>query len=338
MLNILYQFNEEYAPYAVVSVCSLLENNKDVDTVHLYALLDNVQQSSRERLYKQVKKYGARLTLIDAAPIVEKLKELGVNDYRGSYATNLKLFLSDFISDTVDRILYIDCDTLIAGNLAETMRMDMGGMPVAMVLDSMCVSHKRALGFRENENYFNAGIILFDVKRWKEQKCTEQIVTHLQTERSVYMAPDQDILNLVLRDSIAVLQPRYNMQPLHFVYNFKLYKKYWYQSNYYSEREIGESMNDLKIIHFFRYLGQFPWHQNALHPHTDAFDCYLTRSEWSDYRKKPTQNNDLVFKAERWLYKVLPQKLFLPLFKMAHEMLLARADRASLKNLKSSRV
>ena len=83
MLNILYQFNEEYAPYAVVSVCSLLENNKDVDTVHLYALLDNVQQSSRERLYKQVKKYGAGLTLIDAAPIVEKLKELGVNDYRG---------------------------------------------------------------------------------------------------------------------------------------------------------------------------------------------------------------------------------------------------------------
>lgn len=338
MLNILYQFNEEYAPYAVVSACSLLKNNKGGDTIHLYALLDNVQQSSQERLYKQVTKYGGKLTRIDAAPIVEKLKRLGVNNYRGSYATNFKLFLSDFIPDTVNRILYIDCDTLIAGNLAETMHLDMGGMPVAMVLDSMCVSHKRTLGFGRNENYFNAGVILFDVKRWKACKCTERIVTHLQTERSVYMAPDQDILNLVFRDSIAVLQPRYNMQPLHFVYSFHLYQKYWYQPNYYSETEIRESLNDLKIIHFFRYLGQFPWHQNALHPHTAVFDCYLAQSEWADYRKKPSGNQDFVFQVERWLYKILPQKLFLPLFKVAHEILLARADRDSLRNRNHSRI
>ena len=38
-MNVLYQFNEKYAPYAGVSITSLFENNKNADEICVYILV-----------------------------------------------------------------------------------------------------------------------------------------------------------------------------------------------------------------------------------------------------------------------------------------------------------
>lgn len=331
MLSVLYQFNEKYVPYAGTSIVSLLENNRDIDDITVYLLGEKVTEASKKKLVSQINIYGRNVVFIDSSFLIIRMKKLGINDYRGSYATNMKMFVSDFISENVERLLYVDCDTVIEGSLKALDSFDMKGNPIAMVLDSMCGSHKQSIGFEKEDVYFNGGVILYDMKVWRQERCTERICQHLENVRNHYMAPDQDIINIVLKGEITRLGVKYNIQPLHVVYEYEQYKRYFGQPGYYTKCEVKEALEKPIIVHFFRYLGEFPWHLNSLHPDTKQFDFYLQKSLWNDYMKKPTELNNFVFRMERWLYRILPRNIFILIFKVNYELFMWKSNKDSAK-------
>lgn len=330
MLNVLYQFNEKYVPFAGTSIVSLLENNKSVDDITIYVLCEDVLPESKLKLKTQIDEYGRNSVFIDAVSIIEKMKKLGINDYRGSYATNIKMFVTEFIPINVERLLYIDSDTIICGNLGEVLEFDMKGNPVAMCQDSLCKNHKKSVGFSKEDKYFNGGIMLFEMKEWRALHCTERICEHLKNDRSFYMAPDQDLINIVLKNQIAQLPISYNLQPIHLVYKYSMYKLMFGQPCYYSEQEVEAAIQKPVIYHTFRYLGEFPWHKGNLHPNTPMFDKYLAISKWNDYEKVETERNDIVFKIERMLYRMLPKGIFILIFKACYEIFLWKSNRDAM--------
>ena len=78
-----------------------------------------------------------------------------------------------------------------------------------------------------------------------------------------------------------------------------------------------KAKGDEKIIHFFRVMGEFPWHKDNMHPFNDLFDKYLSISPWADYEKE-SSGIAWVFNAEKLLYKYLPESLFIRLFHLSH--------------------
>ena len=338
MINILYQFNEKYVPYAGVSITSLLENNKDADDITIYLLGEDISDDSKEKLLNQIEKYGRKGVFIDAVEVIEKMQKIGLNGYRDSYATNIKMFVDQYIPDTVERLLYIDCDSIVAGSVEKLFTMSLDRKPIAMVLDSMCMRHKQTIGFAKRDLYFNGGVVLFDMKNWRELKCEEQIVEHIKNVRSHYMAPDQDILNIVLKGKIKVLSARYNLQPFHMVYSYDQYMRFFGQPRYYSKTRIDNDSNKAVIYHTFRFLGEFPWHKDSLHPATALFDKYLVKSLWKDYCKQETERNDIVFRIERKLYRILPKSVFIVVFKICYEVFIWKSNIDSLKKRNNSRM
>ena len=148
----------------------------------------------------------------------------------------------------------------------------------------------------------------------------------------MYMAPDQDLINLLFPGEILRLAPRFNLQPLHLVYDYPTYFRFFGQPNYYAKEEILKGKEQPGIVHFFRYLGQFPWHLDSLHPDTQAFDHYLALSVWSDYQKEKTTQNSFAFRLERMLYRILPHKIFLPIFTACFRFLNWKANANTRKN------
>ena len=51
-INVIYQFNEKYVPYAGVSLTSVLENNKSAETLNVYILGEGISEGS-EKLLEQ---------------------------------------------------------------------------------------------------------------------------------------------------------------------------------------------------------------------------------------------------------------------------------------------
>lgn len=330
VLNVLYQFNDNYAQYAAVSMTSLLENNKEYN-VRIYVFEENVSLQSQEKIKKIADRYNSELFFVNTDFIISYMKHLGIPKYRSSYATNLKIFFNSALSADIGRILYIDSDTLVVGKLYDLFNTDMQGQPVGMVLDSLGDCHAKLIGLSKRDFYFNGGLMLIDIASWNAHKCTERITEYAKKIRPHFISPDQDLINLVLKGEIYLLDPRYNLQPIHKVYSPELYSFFWRWGNYYSNETIREAVEHPVIHHGFRYLGQFAWHKDSLHPDAALFDQYAELTCWDGLERKQTDKNTRIFRFERFLYKILPQPLFLFIFRISYNRFIRTANRESLQ-------
>ena len=330
-LNLLYQFNEKYVPYAGVSITSVLYNNQNAEEINVYVLGEEISGASEEKLRRTVRSFQRSLFFLDSESLIQKMKELDMPTYRGSYAANMRLFLDEVLDETVDKILYLDADTIVDTDLRELFSKEMDGKTIGMVMDSLGESHKFQIGLNKQDEYFNSGVILFDMAKWREQKYSDRIARHVAKVRKHYPAPDQDLLNVVCCKDILRLDIRYNFQPIHAVFSDKQYYRVMKPIVYYGKEEISKAREQVAIYHCFRFLGEFPWHKGNLHPYNDVFDKYMQLSLWKDYQKEKAEVG-LPIKIEKVLYRILPKGMFLPVFKVAHAMFINRANEDSLKN------
>ena len=330
-LNILYQFNEKYVPYAGVSITSVLKNNQNAEAITFYILGEGLSNKAIETLNQEVSSNHREIVYLDADNLIYKMKELDMPTYRGSYAANMRLFLDEVLNVSVDRILYLDADTVVNADLSPLFLLDMQEKTMGMVLDSLGEKHKLQIGLGKADEYFNSGVILFDLKRWRQKEYSERIIKHVREQRNNYPAPDQDLLNVVCHGDIFRLDIRYNFQPIHAVFSDRQFHRIMKPMVYYDGETIQVAREQVSIYHCFRFLGEFPWHEGNLHPYNEIFDQYLGASPWKDYQKEKAETG-LMIKMEKVLYQILPIGLFLSIFKVAHRIFLNRANNDSLKN------
>lgn len=324
-LNVVYACDDNYAPYACISMCSLLENNRNFEEINIYVVLSKVSQKNRDKLKEQAQRYQANFIPVDAAEIIQEIQKLKIPEYRGSYATNFRLFFHKYMSEDAEKFFYLDCDTIICDDLKEIYEKDMGENCAFVVQDSLTCKYKQLLGFQPEEPYFNAGVMLINVKNWKEKKCTERMLEHLRTERAAYCNPDQDLLNIVLKGSVNFVGPEYNFQPIHRMLKYKSYIKLYENPSYYTEQQITRALQKPVILHTYRFLGEFPWHAENKHPDNALFDIYLAKSCQADYQKKPAQVK-AIMKLEKFLFLTLPRPCFFRLFKAAQDREFAKRN------------
>lgn len=330
-MDILYQFNEKYAPYAGISITSLFENNKDADEITVWVLGEGLSGDSVDRFDRLKDKYSRKINYIDASSLVDKIKDMGMPSYRGSYAANIRMFISELFPEDVKRVLYLDADTIVMSDISDLYDFDLKGHTLGMVYDCLGEKHKGEIGLKDDEGYYNSGVILFDVGKWRERDYTGKIIDHVKNVRAQYPSPDQDLINVVCRGDIFTLSPKYNFQPFHKAYSVRDYYRNYAHTLYYTEDELREASGDTKIIHFFRFIGEFPWNKGNVHPFNDVFDEYMKISLWRDYVKKPADSG-FAIRCEKVLYKLLPSSLFLAIFRIGHRIFYLRSNKMSEKN------
>lgn len=314
-INVLYPFDNNYAPYAGISLTSLLENNKAADRIHVFILGFGLQPDTEEKLRKTANSYGRDITFLDAGPVEDYISGLDMPAYRGAVIAVARLFVTRFMPDDIKRLVYLDSDTVVVGNLTELSGADLKGNAVGMVCDSVGRDYKKYQGFAADEYYYNGGMIVYDLPLWRAGKCSERIEEHILHVRNRYEALDQDLINIVLKGEITRLDLRYNLQPFHLVYTPGTYLRVYGSKGYYTGEEIGSAAGTPVILHTFRYLGMFPWHKDSVHPCVDIYEKYKRISEWNDTLPAVLQNEPLLIQIERILNKVLPAGVFLYIFR-----------------------
>ena len=94
-MNILYQCDDNYAPYAGISIISLLLNNIDVDNINIYILSNGISKLNRDKIIKTCKKYNRSCIFLDCDFLDNELEKIGALKYKNSYTTFYKLFVYD---------------------------------------------------------------------------------------------------------------------------------------------------------------------------------------------------------------------------------------------------
>ena len=327
-MNILYQSDNNYAPYMGVSICSLLENNKEAGSINIYIIDDGINGDNKEKINSLSLKYPAKISYLTGDILLEDadlVKTFEYTQFRKNTHSYFKMFIDRLLPDLNERIIYIDCDTVVEGDITGLESIDLKGRAIGMVQDSLVSSVKTSVGMDDTERYYNSGVILIDLKRWKELNCSDRIYKHIRDIRT-YGTVDQDVLNVELHDEISTLPVRYNLQPVHMDYSYRQYSRvYKHKEPYYNSEEIKEALKDPGIIHFLRYIGESPWHEGNVHPATPYFDKYLKISPWHDMVKKPSGKGG-VFKIEKSMYRFLPKALFLRIFYIVHDRMIRKSN------------
>ena len=307
-LNILVQSSDFYAPFAGVMLTSLFENNQDITQITIYLMTFNMSDKNRSRFQILAEQYHRELKFIDTKEIDSFLEKHHVSRHRGAYTTYYKIFALSAIKDDIDRLIYLDSDMVVTGSLSELMNYDLSNNPLGMCIDVLTSKYKRLLKL-DSLLYYNAGMIIFDVKKWIECRGMDRIIEHISTVHSVYPHVDQDLLNIVCLDSIATIPQKYNCYPVIYLYrDYNLLKKSCGLVNYYSEAEVISARQEPAILHAIEVFGIRPWH-DGVHPYKEVWRKYLSISPWNDFTF--LQCKVSVFsRMQGLLFKIMPKKFF----------------------------
>lgn len=167
-----------------------------------------------------------------------------------------RLFLGEEIPESIDRLLFLDADLLVEGDLAALWEKSFDGHVVQAVPDAYARwLHTRGLGriegleFSEDTPYFNAGVLLIDLRRWREENVGKRAVSLLWKYRERFRGRDQDALNCVLVGRWKRLPPTWNFHRLP-------ERPDTWETGGATPDELREAFRHPAITHF---VGEKPW-------------------------------------------------------------------------------
>ena len=272
-MDVVYASDDNYAVYAGVSIRSLCAENQSAKDINIYVISIDISAENKKRLEETVESYGRNIYFMD---ISRELNAFSREVDAGSYGINVfgRFFMGKLLPESIERVLYLDCDTVINGDISELFSMDMGeNTAMAVQEPTIYKSILKSIGLKPSDPYFNSGVILVDFKKWVLQSVSEELLECYKREGDRFFCGDQDTINLVLRGRIGKLSPKYN-----FFTNYR-YFSYSYltrESSSYGdigEREFEEAKRAPVIIH---YLGtERPWVRGNLNPYRKIYENHL---------------------------------------------------------------
>lgn len=279
-MNILYTLNDKFVPQVGTCICSICENNKEASEIKFYIIGRGISKSNQDKLKAFVKKYNRTITIYEIGDIDSYFDfEFDSNGWNNIILA--RLLLDRFLPKNIDRILYLDGDTIVRGSLSELWNTDLDGKMLGMVCEPTLNKERIKILELEKYLYCNSGVILIDLKRWRDEEIGKKILLFSKENMEKLFAPDQDAINCVLKDDIYYLSPKYNYENTFYLYPYKFIKKLVYPVKYNaSEEEYKEAFKNPIIIH---YLGEDrPWRVGNKHKYKKDFEKYLHMTPWKN--------------------------------------------------------
>lgn len=282
MINIVFASDDNYFGYLYVALYSLLENNRK-ETINLFILDDKIKSEKKEKVSSLINNYENKVVnFIDISNIVndyvsnDTLKSYLRKNYSTTYA---RLFLDFLLPPEIEKVLYLDCDILVNGNLKELWDIDISDYYVAGVLDLMPNVYKEVIGLNADSTYLNAGILLINVKKCRNEGIWNKFFEFLKQHINEDIHHDQGIINGVCKDKMLVIHPKYNyIGSLHIKKPTNAIKWFVDQKNFYDNETIDEAKNNTVIYHFCEGSLGRPWYNNN-HMYYNLYREYVLKSK-----------------------------------------------------------
>ncbi len=196
----------------------------------LAVMLESLKQHLRPSLHPELYLIHAGIpqsslavisSIIETHPIMLSEAQLNAapRDPRFPREAAVPLLLPEILPDGLERILFLDADMLVLGDVANLWETSIDQHTVAAVADSavpLCSASRgvkgwRAMGIPRDAPYFNGGVLMIHIGRWRERGVTRRAHQYLETTREPIDFLHQEALNAVLWDDWKRLDPCWNL-------------------------------------------------------------------------------------------------------------------------------
>ena len=264
--------DENFAMPCGVCITSIFENNK-ANKIRIHILTEGFSDATIRLFEKTAESYGQVIiihkidcSVFDGMPVTDVYPK----------SIYFRLLFPNLMQDSISRLIYLDCDILVNQDISEMWNIDISNYGIGCVWDQKGedIHHKNRIEI--NNTYLNSGVLLMNLQWLREYDFTYKCMKYIRDYPERCVNPDQDAINVILKDKFLFIHPRYNMQQLYLLEKRRLFLgcDKW--------GLINEAIDNPVIIH---YTGIYkPWHKECEHPMRSLFIQMKKNSQWHKYK------------------------------------------------------
>lgn len=268
-IKIIFGVDGSYSQHLAVTLLSLLENNPG-NRFDILVVTLNMGRDDRDRIAALACRFN-NVDLTFQRFAFDRYRHFRTDNHI-SHASYLRIFLPEILPESVEKVLYLDCDLVVRRDIAPLWSRELGLEVLAAARNPFFVRHGD-LEMPPGADYFNAGVLLINLKRWRQLDGTARLIRFIEAHHDHLWAHDQDALNAVFCGRISELAPQWNFQT----------SMLWCEPEALSLNYAGfrRLLQDPAIVHYT--TPSKPWHFNNLHPYKQTYFSYLARTPYRDY-------------------------------------------------------
>lgn len=245
----------------------MLENfSSNTHKIKVSILDGGITEKSKNKLKDIGKKFNTEISYFMVSS--GDFKDCPVT-HHVTVATFYRLVIPNKFEKDVSKVIYIDCDTLVLGNIEELYMLDVQKFYFAAAKDFIedVVLKLDCTYYQYLTKYFNGGVLLLNLDKLREENMSEKWFDFLKNHSHEVIFPDQDTMNYLCRNDWLVLDRGWNFQVdrnqekvtptpkiLHFTTGYKpghrLYHNY-YQKDYMKYLKLAWPGYRLKPVSFW---------------------------------------------------------------------------------------
>lgn len=276
VVNVCMSFDDNYAAHADAAITSLIDNAHHEQRIDFYILCDD-KLSTDERLKLQSNRQKqVSFHFIDIDSRI--FSSLPLNRAYISLNTYYRLVIHKVLPGNVKKAIYIDSDVIVTGDIVELWNISLEDNYIAGALDEGGILQSRRLSLDNNNDYINAGVLVFNISKINEdfENVFMDYFENYYKYKNLITLQDQDILNITFSNKIQILPLKWNVNSRMFTYNELDHK--------YSTGLAEEAINDSGIIHYTDR--KKPWKISCTHPLKGLYWAYRDKGNHPDLTKK----------------------------------------------------
>lgn len=208
-MEIFFAVNEAYTRQLCVAILSIAENNRN-SPLNFHILSSNFPETSRHAVQK-ICTFYPNTTITFHTPDMKRFGDLKLNIAHISIETYFRYIIAEMMP-SLDKCLYLDADIVVNGSLRPLWEMDLQDNYCIGIKDSWIErkNYKSQIGLTNQDLYINAGVILFNLKKIRQDNMIEKLFKNTIDMFDKISYQDQDIINLTFKGLIGEAESIYN--------------------------------------------------------------------------------------------------------------------------------
>ena len=271
MIPILFCIDGEFWQHVAVSIASLLENNPQSMFRIFVVSASEVNVLNVGKLRSMIEAKGSSLETIVYSQAM-KYQHLPTHSHL-TFAMYLRLFMTEYLDPSLDKILYLDGDIIICSNIQELWSIPLGDAYIGAAREPYNRRQREPLGFSSTDLYVNSGVMLVNLRRWRVDQVVPRLLDFVQNNQGIIHSPDQDTINSVFRGRILDIGYQWNWQAL--------FPRFMPAELGLDRETFSALRRKPKLVHFTSR--NKPWFYRWQPHYKEVYYRYLALTPWAAY-------------------------------------------------------
>lgn len=218
MITLVLVSDNHFAVMTAVLLKSIDLNYTSNNELEIFIVSDGLSKSNISHIEKSVENELIKITWIPIRDIGTNIGALPLDNSSFPLSVYARLYIPYFLPISVKRAIYLDVDTIVLTDIANLWNTNISPFAVAAVTDlAQTVSvpwagiqNYNELGIKPDSKYFNTGVLIFDVAKWRKENITNQIIDCILENISYARFPDQYGMNVYFANNWYELGKQWN--------------------------------------------------------------------------------------------------------------------------------